>query len=160
MKPDSNSGALRTVVVFCLAGLYLVLAVGVTLLGSGVYRAVASTADENYTQRTALSYVANQVRRGSSAPVAVGQFEGLSALRLSEAGDDGSVYVTYIYCYDGQLRELYTELGSGLTAADGIALMELDSLGFQGEGNVLTIVANGHAVSLLPRVGLEEVGEL
>ena len=118
MKIHSGGNGLRRVVVVCLAGLFALLAMGVTLLGTGVYRAVAGDADANSTQRTALSYVVNQIRRADAGGVAVGTFGGADALRLTETGEDGSVYVTLIYCWEGSLRELYMEEDTGLAPED------------------------------------------
>lgn len=117
--------------------------------------------DSNALQRTALSYVSNQVRRGDAGGVAVMDFGGVPALRLRETGADGTVYVTLIYCYDGQLRELYTEEGSGLTAADGLPILELDQLDLTVSGPLLHVTAREGASSwstvLAPRTGVEEV---
>lgn len=165
MKQMPSGKALRTVIVVCLVGLYFVLAVGVTLLGSSIYRAVAVSADENSTHRTALSYVANQVRRGDAESVAVGSFGGYDALRLSETTEGGYVYVTYIYCYEGSLRELYTEEGSGLMPEDGTALISLAQLDFQVQDGLISVTAGdsaGHvwSLKLYPKNGIEEVDEL
>lgn len=164
MKNPPNGKSVRTLAVFSLAGLYFVLAIGVTLLGSGTYRSVAAAADQRYTQRTALSYVVNQVRRGGEEVVAVGDFGGCSALRLLETTPDGSVYATYIYCYEGQLRELYTELGSGLLPADGMGLAALASLDFSTNQGLITVTAGDGertwSVKLFPQAGVEEVGHL
>ena len=158
MKIHSGGNGLRRVVVVCLAGLFALLAMGVTLLGTGVYRAVAGDADANSTQRTALSYVVNQIRRADAGGVAVGTFGGADALRLTETGEDGSVYVTLIYCFEGSLRELYME-------EDGMAVLPLSSLSLSvSEAGTLDISAGSGAdrwsVTLHPRTGVEEVGEL
>ncbi|HEX3000455.1 MAG TPA: DUF4860 domain-containing protein, partial [Armatimonadota bacterium] len=134
MKQNRGS-ALRTVAVLALCAVFFVLAMGVTLLGSGIYRGTVSASDENYTHRTALSYLANQIRRGDVAGgVAVGSFEGADAIVLTD-GD----YVTYLYCWDGQLRELYMEAGTGLTAADGVPVLPLASLTVTLVGNCIAL---------------------
>lgn len=165
MKIHSGGNGLRRVVVVCLAGLFALLAMGVTLLGTGVYRAVAGDADANSTQRTALSYVVNQIRRADAGGVAVGTFGGADALRLTETGEDGSVYVTLIYCFEGSLRELYMEEDTGLAPEDGMAVLELSSLDLSvTENGGLDITASDGehqwSVTLYPRTGVEEVGEL
>lgn len=165
MKIHSGGNGLRRVVVVCLAGLFALLAMGVTLMGTGVYRAVAGDADANSTQRTALSYVVNQIRRADAGGVAVGTFGGADALRLTETGEDGSVYVTLIYCWEGSLRELYMEEGTGLAPEDGMAVLELSSLDLSvTENGGLDITASDGehqwSVTLYPRTGVEEVGEL
>lgn len=164
MKFDQDKPGLRSALVLCLAGLFFLLAMGVALLGSNLYRAVAADSDGNYAHRTALSYVVNQLRRGDNGGIAVGEFEGVGAVRTTETLDDGSVYVTLIYCCDGQLRELYMEEGTGLMPGDGIPLMPLDSLDFSLENGLLTVTAGSGeerwSVSLSPRAGIEEVDAL
>lgn len=165
MKIHSGGNGLRRVVVVCLAGLFALLAMGVTLMGTGVYRAVAGDADANSAQRTALSYVVNQIRRADAGGVAVGTFGGADALRLTETGEDGSVYVTLIYCFEGSLRELYMEEDTGLAPEDGMPLLELSSLDLSvTENGGLDITASDGehqwSVTLYPRTGVEEVGEL
>lgn len=165
MKTNSGGAGLRRVVIVCLAALFALLAMGVTLMGTGVYRSVADDAETNSAQRTALSYVVNQVRRADAGGVAVGSFGGGDALRLTETAEDGSVYVTLIYCFDGALRELYMEEGAGLTPEDGMAVLALSSLSLAvSEGGGLDISAGDGAsswsVTLYPRTGVEEVGAL
>lgn len=165
MKTHSGGTGLRRVVIVCLATLFALLAMGVTLMGTGVYRSVADDADTNSTQRIALSYVVNQIRRWDAGGVAVGTFGGGDALRLTETSEDGSVYVTLIYCFEGSLMELYMEEGTGLAPEDGMPLLELSSLDLSvSETGGLDITASDGAhrwsVTLYPRTGVEEVGEL
>ena len=143
-----------------------VLAMGLALLSSGVYRSTTAESDRNFTRRTALSYLVNQIRQADgTGRVAVGTFGGSDALALTEHLD-GTEYVTILYCLDGQLRELYTEAGSGLLPEDGIPVLELQSLTLSSEDGLLTLTVtapNGEraTVSLSPRCGLrEEVGAL
>lgn len=161
MNLSNNGRSFRTVLVLCLAGLFFLLAAGVAILSSGIYRSVVSTGDANATQRTALSYIANQVRRGDAEGVAVVDFDRVPALQLRETGYDGTVYVTMIYCYDGQLRELYTEENSEFSPDDGLAILPLESLELAVSGPLLSVTARDSGtewtMTLSPRTGLEEV---
>ena len=152
MKAFGRSARSSLVLVLC--ALFFLLAMGLTLLSSGVYRAVAAQADETYAQRTALSYLVNQVRR-SDAPggVSVGRFGDSDALFLREEG-----YVTILYCYEGQLRELYMEDGLELSPADGVDVLPLERLELACGGGRLTIAAAGRTVTLYPRCGVEQEG--
>lgn len=159
---NHSHNGLRSAAVVALCGLFAVLAMGLALLSSGVYRSAAAAADENFTRRTALSYLVNQVRRADEAGcVSVGSFGGSDALFLTEHLGE-SDYVTVLYCYDGSLRELYTESTVVLTPADGMAILDLQSLAIsRGEGTLtFTATAPDGTVStagVRPRCGLEEV---
>lgn len=161
---QSHSG-LRTAAVFALGALFAVLSVGLTLLSSGVYRSTAADGAANSAQRTALSYLVNQTRRADEdGCIDLGSFGGVPALRLSEHLD-GATYYTYLYCYDGQLRELYTEAGTGLGPADGQAVLPAQALDVQAEDGAIRFTvttADGavHTAALSPRTGFGEVGEL
>ena len=162
---EHEHSLLRSAAVLTLCGLFAVLAVGLAILSSGVYRSAAAASDQNSARRTALSYLVNQVRRADRAGgVAVGTFGDGDAVALTETveGDD---YVTILYCLDGQLMELYTEAGSGLTPADGLAVLALSALTVETDGEriTFTVTASDGTVStasVSPRCGFEEVGEL
>ena len=166
MSLPRAQGGLRTAAVFSLCGLFAILAMGLTLLSSSVYRNTVSDSDRNFTHRTALSYLVNQVRRGDSgAGVAVRTFGDGDALALTEDLGDGYVYVTLLYCYDGQLRELYTEEGSGLNPEDGLAILPLTALELETEDGLITITITDEAgetftTSVSPRAGLREASAL
>jgi len=151
----------RKIAVLLLIAAFFLLAMGITLLGSSVYRGVVAGSDENYTHRTALSYLANQIRRCDiEGGVAVGSFEGYDALILTE-GD----YVTYLYCREGMLCELYMEEGTGLSAADGVEVLPLQALTVRREGNMVLLTVTGEdgeprSLAVAPRSGVKEAGGL
>ena len=162
---DREHSGLRSAAVLALCGLFAVLAVGLALLSSGVYRAAANAADENDTRRTALSYLINQVRRADrTGGVAVGIFGDGDAVALTETVE-GTDYMTLLYCLDGQLMELYAEAGSGLGAADGLAVLPLADLSVETDGALITFTVTApdgtvSTGSVAPRCGFEEVGAL
>ncbi len=158
MGKHVNTGV-RNIAVLLLIAAFFLLAMGITLFGSSVYRGVVAASSRNYTHRTALSYLANQIRRCDiRGGVAVGSFEGYDALILTE-GD----YVTYLYCREGELCELYTEEGTGLTAADGVAVLPLESLAVERKGSLVQLTVTGEdgvsrSLDVAPRSGVEEGG--
>jgi hypothetical protein len=118
------------VAVFLLGAVFLFLSVGLVLLGSSVYRHVVADSQENDRMRTTLSYIANQVRRSDVAGnVRVGKFHGQDALLLLQ-DLDGIECVTYLYCWEGSLRELFVEKGYELEPEAGLALIPLDNIFF------------------------------
>ena len=156
MNLQRGQGGLRALLVFFLCALYFGLAMGLTLLSSGIYREAAASSDATYAERTALFYLVNQVRRADAAGgVALISFGDGDALALRE-GD----YVTLLYCYGGQLMELYTEEGTGLGPADGTAILPMAALELSESGGLITITADGSSTSLAPRCGIDSVGEV
>ena len=162
---EHEHSPLRSAAVLALCGLFAVLAVGLAILSSGVYRSAAAASDGNSARRTALSYLVNQVRRADRVGgVAVGAFGDGDAVALTETVE-GTDYVTILYCLDGQLMELYAEAGSGLTPADGLAVLALSDLSVETDGARITFTVTApdgtvSAASVSPRCGFEEVGEL
>lgn len=162
---EHEHSPLRSAAVLALCGLFAVLAVGLAVLSSGVYRSAVSASDGNSARRTALSYLVNQVRRADrTGGVAVGAFGDGDAVALTETVE-GADYVTILCCLDGQLMELYAEAGSGLTPADGLAVLPLADLSVETDGALITFTVtapNGAeaSASVSPRCGFEEVGEL
>ena len=153
MNNPTARGGLRTLLVFFLCALYFVLAMGLTLLASGIYREAAASSDETYERRTALSYLVNQVRRADAAGgVALTSFGDGDALALREVE-----YVTLLYCYGGELMELYAEEHAGLGPADGTAIFPLVSLELDLRDGLLSIDAGGRRAALAPRTGVTEV---
>lgn len=95
-------------VVFTLSALVLVI------LGASVYKQTVSYMDENYTARTAYSYLTEKVRQNDIYDsISIGQLEDTTALVLTrEIG--GTTYATYLYLHEGSLRELFMRQGSDI----------------------------------------------
>lgn len=97
-------------VVFTLSALVLVI------LGASVYRQTVSYMDENFTSRTAYSYLTEKVRQNDLYDsVSLGQLEDTDALVLTREINN-TVYATYLYLHDGSLRELFMRQGSDIGA--------------------------------------------
>ncbi len=97
-------------VVFTLSALVLVI------LGASVYKQTVSYMDENYTARTAYSYLTEKVRQNDlHDSIFIGQLEDTPALVLTRE-IDGTAYATYLYLYEGSLRELFMRQGNDIGA--------------------------------------------
>ena len=119
-----------SVAVFLLGAVFLFLSVGLVMLGSSVYRKVVACSQENDQIRTTLSYIANQVRRSDlDGSVRVGEFHGRDALLLLQ-DFDGIECITYLYCWEGSLRELFVERGNDLEPDAGSSLIPLENISF------------------------------
>ncbi len=126
--------SLSLLCVFAVCGLLVIF------IGVSVYESTATNMEEAFSDRTAMSYVAKQVRQNDRIDgVDIGQVEGVTALVLKEeVGEE--IFCTYIYYYDGYLREIYAKESFEPALSAGQALIEID--GFQAimnEDGTLTI---------------------
>lgn len=144
---NQGVGTVRGMFMFVLLAMFALLSVVVLLVGTRVYRAVASRGDDNYEMRTALSYVASKVRAMDTA----GQIETLSmdgtdVLALG-AEYNGIAYVTYIYVYEGHLMEYFGRRNSefSLSYGERIATAQGFTSGIQGRLLTITITRSDGA---------------
>ena len=87
--------------VFTLSTLTLVL------FGANIYQNTVNSMEDNYNARTVCSYISEKFRSNDSAgDISVGSIDGQPSLILNQEINDAS-YSTYIYEYDGYLRELF-----------------------------------------------------
>jgi hypothetical protein len=139
--------------VFLLGAVFLFLSIGLVMMGGSLYRHIMEVSNENDEARTTFSYIANQVHRAdSSGGVSVGELGGQQALML-EQNFGGWEFVTYLYYYDGALRELFVEKGTELEKDAGLAIVWLNDLGFeQDESGLITawaVLTNGRREQIL-----------
>lgn len=116
---NQSVGAVRGMFMFALLAVFAVLSVIVVLVGARVYRAVDERGSDNYTTRTALSYIAGKVRASDAAGrIKTISLDGAEALVL-EADYDGTLYATYIYAHEGQLMEYFGREGREFSLSHG-----------------------------------------
>ena len=100
---------LFTLTLFCV---FTAASLMVILIGANVYKSTVDTMNTNFEVNTSLTYVSTKVRqhdvRGS---VYLGTINGGQALVL-EQDLGGEIYQTWIYHYDGALRELFVQKGN------------------------------------------------
>lgn len=94
---------LFSILLFCL---FAASASLVLLFGSQIYTQVVDTGQQNTQIRTTGSYIVEKVRQNDSAnSIQITQVEHLPALKIQQTYNQIS-YSTYIYAWDGSLREL------------------------------------------------------
>ncbi len=108
--------------VFALSALILVI------LGANIYKSTVSSMSRNFESRTASSYIAEKIRQNDVYDsIYIDSLEGHEALVFSK-DVYGSVYATYIYFHDGELKELFMRVGSNIGSAPleaGTTIMKL-----------------------------------
>lgn len=133
-------GTLFTMLLFLV---FVMCALFTVLAGGKVYENIGRRMEDNYTGSVALQYIANKVRQGDQTDmVRVIEVNGISVLELARDFDDVR-YVSWVYYYDGSIRELFTRQDSGLGLPDGIPILECEGLTFTQEGHLLTVETAG-----------------
>ena len=93
--------------------------------------------------------------------VAVRTEDGQPVLEIRESIEGGD-YITWIYYYEGSIRELFTYEDNGLGLADGLEILECDGLTITQEGQLLhvtTLGTGGGSLTLSLRSGRTVTGQ-
>ncbi len=110
MKRKSNEPSRHIVDILFVLALFCVFAASALMLvtiGANVYKQTVSDMSINFTQRTAYSYVTEKIRQNDTYDaVSVGELRGTPALILTQQ-INGESYSTYLYFYEGYLKELF-----------------------------------------------------
>lgn len=125
-KLKSRSHQADSFFVMLLFFLFALTAFILVLIGVKQYKSTAM--NYNYEVRTVTSYLREKVRQNDSdAAISVETINGTKALCLKNTIND-IVYNTFIYYYDGSLRELYVQDGFSYSLDSGQMIVEIGGL--------------------------------
>ncbi|MCM1284147.1 MAG: DUF4860 domain-containing protein [Muribaculaceae bacterium] len=125
LRLNFHSRKIDTVFLVLLFSLFAVTAFTLVLVGAKQYQLTADAMNGNYELRTTTSYLREKIRQyDTDAGVMVEEFAGSSALTLENRIDD-KTYRTYIYYYDGALRELVVGENAVYTPETGQEIITL-----------------------------------
>ncbi len=120
-----------------LLALFLLLSVLTAMRTAAVYKKVLDRSDR-MDRSTALTYITEKVRQNDTAgALRVGTIGNCRALVIVQG--DELLYDTYIYCYDGSLRELMIKRELIPAPEMGRALLPMESLELTLEDGLLRI---------------------
>ena len=145
----SRIDSIFVLLVFCVftGSVLLTLA-----LSAGMYQQMTAISSTGRNDRIALSYVRTRVRSiDNGNQVSVGTFNGISSLEIREYFF-GRYFVTYIYLFEGWVRELFHEEGEIFTPGAGTPIIESNKLEFeQLENGLVRIVTGYRSAVVFPR---------
>lgn len=130
--------------VLTLFGVFTLSALVLVTVGSDVYKNTVNSMHSNYELRTSTSYITEKIRQNNyvseqNGGIKAVTLENTTALCLPKTVDQ-TTYCTYLYCYDGYLKELFINsdisIGGSMLAA-GQNIMELSSMEISEEDNGL-----------------------
>lgn len=157
MKKRADHGNITQILALAVFGIFAVCAALVLLTGAEIYRDLNMRSSEGFENRTAAQYITTRVRQ--AADISVEKFDGNQALAIRET-IDGDSYVTWVYCYDGYMRELLSIEGAKAAPEHGETILEAEALHFSWEDGLLyvrIVYADGTAQQLFLYVPGERV---
>ncbi len=105
--------------IFALSSIFLIS------IGANIYRKTIQHMDSNFNTRTAVAYITEKVRQSDdNQQIHVGFLEEHPAIILTSERAD-ILYQTYIYEYDGSLRELMMRADTPLSASAGQDIVDV-----------------------------------
>ena len=103
----------------------------VLILAANIYASTTSRLAANDQNRTALAYISEKIRQNDTqGAVGLSVIDGTDCLTMS-AVYNGTPCTTYIYEYEGMLKELFINDGVPVTLKDGKDIMEIASLSME-----------------------------
>jgi len=156
MRKYRSGRSVDTIFVLVIFSIFAFSVLLVLMLGASVYRNINDISRDGEQEHTALSYIWTKSKNFDNAnSIHVGDFEGVPALFIDEAFGD-TEFRTAIYYYDGWLYELFSETGLDFSPADGVRIVQADTLSFNdlGEGLIEVTVGEKNLI-LFPRSGLD-----
>lgn len=108
-------------------GVFMLSALFVVLFGAKIYKRTAHDMSVNFSSRTALAYVTEKMHQHDRhGGVDVTIEDGKPVLKLTQFINSDE-YCTYLYEYDGHLKELTAKGDVGLVKSAGKNILSLSS---------------------------------
>ncbi|MCL2033956.1 MAG: DUF4860 domain-containing protein [Oscillospiraceae bacterium] len=125
-KPNSHMvDIIFTLALFCV---FAASALLVVLIGANVYQNTTASMSDNFDTRTSITYISTKIRQNDALDsVYMTEFSGVPALVLREE-IGGDLYNTWIYHYDGELREIFAADDAQVSPENGQTVMSVPNL--------------------------------
>lgn len=124
----SSTHKLDTIFVVSLFTLFGITTFILVLIGVKQYKSTVNSMNHNYETRTSTSYLIEKVHQADkNAGVSITDFYDTRALTITSESND-KLYYTYIYFYDGYLRELFVGENAVYTPDSGQKIVSISNL--------------------------------
>lgn len=106
---------------------FTISALTIILMASRIYQTTVQDSQRNFSSDTVLSYVMEKMHQNDRKDgISIDQLDGCCAL-VFEQEISGTSYLTYLYAWDGQLRELYVKEGTTFSLASGKSILPIQT---------------------------------
>ena len=130
MLTKSNVGGFTLIPILFVLILFLLLSalsVSVILAGSSVHEKISADMDKNYEKRVTFSYIATKIRQNDqTGRIFFENKEGVDMIAIKENEEE----ITYIYYYDGYVREILVDSDTVFEPDWGEGIIEAGGFGF------------------------------
>ncbi len=136
---NTVSHSMQGIFVFLLVGIFALMSTLLVLLGAQMYRGTVERTQYNNDRRVAGAYLRSMIRyQDTLDAVSVEEHDGIGTIALREE-IDGDKYVTWLYAYEGQLWEQYSEEAFGFDHDLSTAICPIGSMEPSMEGQTIVV---------------------
>lgn len=119
MKEQQEHHIIDILFVIALFCIFALSAVFLISIGANIYGKTISHMESNFNSRTSFAYVTEKIRQADkNGAIHAGDLDGCPALEITKT-TGGISYITYLYEYDGYLKELMVREDTPLSPAAG-----------------------------------------
>ena len=133
----------ESLMALLLIGLFAVCILSVLLTGADVYQRLTGRDQRVYETRTTAQYLTTKIRQADvDGSLKIEESEGIRALTITES-IEGMAYKTWIYRYDGYMREFFAAEEAGLLPEAGEKILVAEALEFQKKASGICVKITG-----------------
>lgn len=123
--------------ILALLALFAITSFATIMIGAKQYHTIANRMSMNYETRTAVTYLVEKFRQhDATGSVAIVDIEGTPAISLTQTANQ-TAYITYIYAYNGYLKECTVSEDTPVTVFSGQNIIEAADLSIKSFGGNL-----------------------
>lgn len=135
-----NSHTIDLIFVISIFCVFVTTALSLVIIGANVYKSSVQRIESGYSNQTGFSYIKEKIHQNDiDGKIKLDSINGYDALLIESNFSDGS-YITYIYCYEGYLRELMVRKEQNISLSDGQTIIPAKSVNFNFDGEILNVL--------------------
>lgn len=132
-----NKHIVDTLFVLTLFAVFAVCSMLLIAFGANIYQKTVDNMEDHFNIYTSVTYISEKIRQGdSSSSLEVVDFGDGNAFKIA-SNIEGTDYLTYIYMYDGYLKELYIKADNPLEPKAGQKLLPVSRFDITSEATNL-----------------------
>lgn len=131
------SHSIPALFVFLLLGLFALFSLILVMFGAQAYRHTIDHTAAHNNRRVLSAYIRNNLQTGDIRNGISFNEKDIPRLEITDAED--TTYVKYIFVYEGQLCELYTEKDNDFNAEAGEPICPADSISAKFDDGLITV---------------------